>query len=287
MSQREVDLLSKYENDLMTTLDLSYLLPHLIKCGLLTSNDEDLLTKQESVTREGAIKKFLSILKTKGQTAFTLFTKALHNERKHLGHESLYKVLTSGEVSDGHGPLYLREASSTMKDLEPPRPLSRPISQSTSAYSLDRYCECNDSKLHSDSEISHSVSSQGSSTAASSLGSEALSNELSSVHYQLNSIKDQIVDNSKVLTKLNSQTMTDNTRVMSELTDELKKMQLTFQKSPSSRNISSLPRRQSSRSTSVNDSVSQSINSSKQNTKPFKRRNTTSCPLPIITKKVS
>ena len=290
MSQRELELLCKYEDDLVATLNLSYLLPHLTQCGLITSHEEDLLTKLESTSRESAIKKFLSILKTKGQTAFSIFTTALRNERKHLGHESLYKVLTTDrEVSDNRS-LYLREMSTI--NYEPRLSLSRPISQSNSAYSLDKYCEFNDSKLHSDSEmlssqISH-FSSQGSSAAASSLGSEALSNGLASVHSQLNSIKDQIVDNSKMVTDTR-QMMTDNTRIMSELTDELKSMQLTLQKSPSSRIARGSPRRRSCQyeSISVSDNLGHNNISSKQNTKPLKRRNTTSGPLPIITKKVS
>ena len=76
MKQRDLELLVKYENDLITTLNLTYLLPHLTKCRLFTSNEAELLTKSE-LTRRDAIMKFLSILKTKGQTAFSLFVSAL------------------------------------------------------------------------------------------------------------------------------------------------------------------------------------------------------------------
>lgn len=94
MSQHELELLTKYENDLKTTLDLTYLMPHLTTYGLLTSNEADMLNKPE-LTREDAIKKFLSKLKTKGQTAFSLFINALDDEKEHLGHASLFKVLSS------------------------------------------------------------------------------------------------------------------------------------------------------------------------------------------------
>ena len=99
MRQRDLELLAEHENDLMTTLNLPCLLPHLTKrgleqpCALLTDNDAESLTKSE-LTRQDAIKKFLSILKTKGETAFSLFITALSNEKEHMGHVSLYKKFT-------------------------------------------------------------------------------------------------------------------------------------------------------------------------------------------------
>jgi len=85
---------TKCENELVTTLNLACLLPHLKKRKLLTDNDADLLSKPEP-TRQDTVK-FLSILKTKGRLAFSLFTDALHDETEHLGHSELYKILTSG-----------------------------------------------------------------------------------------------------------------------------------------------------------------------------------------------
>ena len=75
MSQHDLELLAKHEDDLISTLNLSYLLPHLTKCGLLTSDEAESLDKPD-LTRQCSIKKFLHLLKTKGQKAFSLFTTA-------------------------------------------------------------------------------------------------------------------------------------------------------------------------------------------------------------------
>ena len=218
MNERELELLTQYESDLIRTLNLSYLIPHLTKCRLLSSNDEDVITKSISeLTRQDSIKKFLAILKTKGQTAFSLFMDALKNEKDHLGHESLHKMLTNADKDFSHtyDRLGLYSQEITTPTLYEPRP-STGMTHSFSGHSL-----C------SGSEVCH-FSSQGSSAAASSIGSEALSSGLASV---LGSIKTQIADNSEM---------------MNEFGNELKKISATLQRTLPSRNGSTQPRRRPS-----------------------------------------
>ena len=270
MNERELELLTQYESDLIRTLDLSYLMPYLTKSRLLSSNDADALTKSE-LTRQDSIKKFLSILKTKGQTAFSLFMNALRDEKEHLGHASLHRMLSNANP-DGyaHDWLYTREPSTTR--MREPRP-STGMTHSLSGHSL---CSC------SGSEVSH-FSPLGSSAGASSIGSEALSNGLASVQSELSSIKNQIADNSKKVT--------DNFKMMGELTNELKKVNTALQKTSPSRNDSTLPRRRPSLARLGKfNSFSQSFDSFKQNTKPSTKRaqSTAAHPAPIqITKMVS
>ena len=211
MKQHDLERLAEHETDLITTLNLTYLLPHLTSCGLLTTNDEDLLTKSD-LTRHGAIKKFLSILKTKGQTAFSLFTNALGNEKEHLGHASLYEALTCEVHHDAKERKF-----SVVKDNEP-HPLAT-IRQSTSAHNL-----CSDSSI-----------SQGSSSAtsgsAASVGSLALSNGiarlvLASLQHPLNLMNDKIDKNS---------------RNISELTKKMDRDEVALHISSSMRTSSSLP----------------------------------------------
>ena len=267
INERELELLTQYESDLIRTLNLSYLIPHLTKCRLLSSNDEDVLTKSISeLTRQDSIRKFLAILKTKGQTAFSLFMDALKNEKDHLGHESLHKMLTNADKDHSHTydrlGLYSQEtATPTMYEPHP----STGMTHSFSGHSL---CSC--------SEVSH-FSSQGSSAAASSIGSEALSSGLASVRSELSSIKTQIADNSEM---------------MNEFGNELKKISATLQRtSPSSNGSTQLRRRPSlARLGKSDSSISQSFDMSKQNAKSStkKAQPTAADPEPIqVTKMVS
>ena len=268
MSRCESELLTKHESDFIATLDLHYLQPHLTKCGLLTTNDVDVLTKSE-LTRQDSIKKFLTILKTKGNMAFSLFIKALYDEREHLGHASLYKVLTTPEID----PQAQNRLELYMQD-EPC--LSRTgISHSSSANSL-----------RSGSEISRFSSS----AAASSICSEALSNEFTSVHSELSSIKKQLVDNTEMISELtnNTKRLTDHFEKMSERTNELKGINV---KTSSSKVSNALLKRRHTlatmKSSSFDTSLIQACNASKQNTQPIKGIQNTIYPLPVAAKKVT
>jgi len=92
MPQRDLDLLVKYENDLLTTLNLPYLIPNLRKHKLLANSEVEQLTKKDITPRE-ANNTFLSILKTKGRDALPLFITTLREEREHLGHQTLFEEL--------------------------------------------------------------------------------------------------------------------------------------------------------------------------------------------------
>jgi len=93
MVQRDQDLLAKYENDLVTTLSLTYLFPHLRKHKLLANDEVELLSKKDGTPRE-ANKNFLLILKTKGRDALSLFITALREEPEHLSHQTLCEELS-------------------------------------------------------------------------------------------------------------------------------------------------------------------------------------------------
>lgn len=259
MKQQDLELLDKYEKDLMATLSLTDLLPHLTQCRLLTSNDAESLSKPE-LTRRDAIKKFLLILKTKGQTAFSLFISALGNEKEHLGHASLYRKLTC-EVHD-HAQA---NKPSVVKDNEPHPLTTASIRQSTNANSL-----C------SDSGISQSSSSATSGSAAS-VGSVALSNGMAalvsaSMQPQLDFIKDQIYENS---------------RNISELAKKMEELSILHTRTSSALSWS-LPRRQSFSSLSEqmhmastsSETSSRHTESREQSTKRLTR--STTCSFPII-----
>ena len=92
MERRHVEVLNSCDYDLMTTLSLPFLLPHLQECKLLAEKVVASLSKPDlnppEVTRH-----FLNILKSKGSRAFSLFLNALKKEDEHIGHRDLYELL--------------------------------------------------------------------------------------------------------------------------------------------------------------------------------------------------
>lgn len=94
MERSDLNVLDKFESDLLETLAVDTLLPHLRKNKLLTSNEIDALTKS-GVSRREAATELLRILKTKGSGSFSLFIDALQKEKEHIGHQSLYKAITT------------------------------------------------------------------------------------------------------------------------------------------------------------------------------------------------
>lgn len=271
MRQHEIELLNEYEDDLIRTLNLAYLLPQLTKCKLLTSNEADQLLAT-GLTREDAIKKFLTTLKTKGETAFSLFIDGLRSEKEHLGHASLYKALTSDppRVSEPAGSRTKRFVESVRDCLSPGRQLPSLLdigSSSMHSQSSDKYSEFNED-TRSSSDMSH----MSSSTPSSSISSEALSSGLTLVNNQLDSLKDQM----SVLTNKFDH---HNLQIMSTLTS------LSRTNSTNSSTRQSSFHRTSFDGSSVSNYLSQSLNSSsnKQNKKSLRRSRTTTC---LVTKKV-
>lgn len=90
MEKGQQMILDEFALDLQSSLNLSYLLPHLMKRKLLTASEEHRL-KSEAKTDRDSNSQFIDYLKTKGSHAFDLFLEALKDETEHLGHVDLYK----------------------------------------------------------------------------------------------------------------------------------------------------------------------------------------------------
>ena len=88
MEKRQVKILDDFAPDLKSSLNLTYLLPHLMKRKLLTTSEEHKL-KNQTKTDHDNNSEFLDYLKTKGSRAFALFLAALRDETEHLGHVDL------------------------------------------------------------------------------------------------------------------------------------------------------------------------------------------------------
>ena len=76
-------------------LDLKTLVPILHNHSLLTSTDYYYLTNNLIPPLERANQLVHSILPSKGPGAFTLFVKCLQEEKEHMGHQELVKIITS------------------------------------------------------------------------------------------------------------------------------------------------------------------------------------------------
>ena len=69
MEKRHLEVLNNCGRDLMTTLNLTFLLPHLKECKLLTNEEVASLSKCDQTTpraRSEVNRRFLDILKSKG-----------------------------------------------------------------------------------------------------------------------------------------------------------------------------------------------------------------------------
>lgn len=89
MEKRELKILDDFSSDLKSSLNLTCLLPHLMKRKLLTTSEEQKLKSQTKTDHENN-SEFLDYLKTKGSRAFVLFLASLRVETEHLGHVDLY-----------------------------------------------------------------------------------------------------------------------------------------------------------------------------------------------------
>lgn len=93
-------ILDEFAPDLKSSLNLSYLLPHLMKRKLLTTSEEHKL-KSQAKTNHDSNSEFIDYLKTKGSRAFSLFLTALRDETEHLGHLDLYERMYQRAKSAG------------------------------------------------------------------------------------------------------------------------------------------------------------------------------------------
>ena len=111
----EEKVLDEFASDLRSSLNLSYLLPHLMGKKLLTTSEEQrLLEERDRDTHDENNNKFICYLKTRGSHAFTLFLEALRDETEHLGHVNLYERMSQRAKSVGIIPV---EASSRFRTI--------------------------------------------------------------------------------------------------------------------------------------------------------------------------
>ena len=102
----EENVLDEFASDLRSSLNLSYLLPHLMERKLLTTSEEQrLLEERDRDTRDENNTKFICYLKARGSHAFTLFLEALRDETEHLGHVNLYERMSQRAKSVGIIPV--------------------------------------------------------------------------------------------------------------------------------------------------------------------------------------
>ena len=92
IERRHLEVLNTCDHDLMTTLSLPFLLPHLKECKLLAEKEVASLSKP-GLNPPEVNRHFLDILKSKGSRAFSLFLNALKKEDEHIGHQDLYELL--------------------------------------------------------------------------------------------------------------------------------------------------------------------------------------------------
>jgi hypothetical protein len=84
-------LLARHSRDIMKSLKLEMLVPHLVEKNLLTQNEyHELATYPSWQQNEYFV---LKILPTKGELGFQRFLKCLEEEDEHAGHQDLFQLL--------------------------------------------------------------------------------------------------------------------------------------------------------------------------------------------------
>ena len=149
MEKRHEHILNELGKELKSTLDLSYLLPGLVKRKLLTDGDVAKLSHPSKSSLEKN-EEFLNILKTKGSKAFPKFLEALQEEDQHLGHEDLFEKLSNADkkmintLSSNSSQSSVEMIPESVQDPNSPthsRPRSRPNSASSVATQLSTASE--------------------------------------------------------------------------------------------------------------------------------------------------
>ena len=182
-----LEVLNNCDRDLITTLNLTFLLPYLNECKLLANEEVASLSKCDQTTpraRSEVNKRFLDILKSKGSRAFSLFLNALQKEDQHIGHKDLYDLLHKENLSTPDLP-YDCSQESVGSEYYP----TALVVPNTGNKSMPQ------SQKSSASDISSPITSSN----------EALiSNSLISVQQQLRTIENHIVDVKKILSSSSS-----------------------------------------------------------------------------------
>ena len=83
-------LFKQHCRDIMQSLNMGALLPHLIANNLLTQEEWQELNRSKELPQRFFL---LSVLPRKGKNAFKVFLSCLKAEKQHLGHQELVKLL--------------------------------------------------------------------------------------------------------------------------------------------------------------------------------------------------
>ena len=70
-----------------------YLVPYLVATDLSDSATTDYLLNEHKSHQEKGVHFYLRVLPSKGPDAYTRFHRCLCDEKEHLGHQSLLKIL--------------------------------------------------------------------------------------------------------------------------------------------------------------------------------------------------
>jgi hypothetical protein len=89
-------LLAMHSRDIMKSLNMEMLVPHLIQKNVLTmSNYHELDTYPSWKQSEYFV---LKILPTKGELGFQRFLECLEEENEHSGHQDLFRLLENAKI---------------------------------------------------------------------------------------------------------------------------------------------------------------------------------------------
>ena len=194
METRHDQILTDFAQVLKKTLNLTYLLPHLLQKRLVTAEEDELLRQQNRSTLDKN-NEFLRILKTKGSTAFSKFLEALNEESQHLGHEDIYNKLSQ---ADKNWPFMQTNSLSSLQQVPA---VDTADNSSTSPYSEpfeSRKSSPNASRKNSTS--SFGASTTGVSTASETRILNALEATEKRLHDRVQCVQDEVQDSTHKLT---------------------------------------------------------------------------------------
>ena len=95
----------RFQEEIVTLLDLDAIRPHLVQVGLLTEEERELLSEQ-SLSSRVRKQELTKILSQKGSGCVSKFLECLSREKSNSGHAQLLEAITN-------------ELSSALPDLSP------------------------------------------------------------------------------------------------------------------------------------------------------------------------
>lgn len=90
----------KNENEIIQWLSPNELVPHMCKCGLMDLQEVGEFILNSSTTRREKAEHILSVLKSKGPSAYFQFLECLKQETNHLGHAYIASLLEGKKFGD-------------------------------------------------------------------------------------------------------------------------------------------------------------------------------------------